>query len=83
MFVTYILKIINSTYLSGTFQIRDVCFKAGLPCLCLCTSLGLFVFTSDMGPSSASLIATTTAVAHWIATLVTLDRIASAYAISA
>ena len=71
MFVTSILKLMNSTYLSGSFLLKGDCFKAGLLHLCLYTSLGLAVFVPDMGPATASLIAITAALAGWIAAWVT------------
>ena len=67
MLVTSIFKFSNSTYLSGAFQLKDDCFRAGQPCLCLCTSLRLAVFETDKGPVSASLITIIAAVAAWIA----------------
>ena len=60
--MTFISKLTNSTYLFGAFQVRDGCFRAGMPCLFLHASLGLVVFATDMGLASASLITITAVV---------------------
>ena len=73
VFVTSILKLNNSTYLSRAFQLKNSCINAGLLCLCLCACLRKAVFLPGMGPASTFLIAITAAVSTWIATFVTTD----------
>ena len=48
MCVTSILKLSYSTYLPITFQLNEGCFRAGPPCLCLCTSIALAVLVPDL-----------------------------------
>ena len=81
MFLTSISKIINSKYLSGVFQLRNGCFRAGPLCLLLCVSLRLAVFAPDVSPASSSLIPNTTSLAVWIAARVNSYRKASGSAI--
>ena len=78
MFVIYILKLDNSTYL----HLKNGYFRVGMPLLCLHSSLRLAVFSPAKDIEAASLITITTAVAAWIATWENTDWIASAYAIS-
>ena len=67
MFVTSLLKLGNSTYLSVAFQLNEGCFRAGLH-VCLCVSLRLAVLAPNPGLASASHSTITAAVAAWLTT---------------
>ena len=81
--MTSISKLSNCTYFSGAFKLNDSCFRVGLTCLFLCTSLVLSVPAPDLGPTSTSLSTITAAVATWIGAWLTIDWIALDSAISA
>ena len=55
VFVTPISKLNTSTYLSGAFQSKVGCLKAGPPCLHLCAPPSYASIVYDVGLASASL----------------------------
>ena len=82
MLLTFISKPSNSTYLPGAFQLKDSCFRIGLPCLCLHASPKLGGSAPDVDSVSALLIIIITVVASWIATCVSAVWIPSDSSIS-